>query len=89
MVCEHAYQMTRKDLRRRVDELDELFSPFGITINRDILSDEQRTISTSLYGEMLPLYVSKEAGVKKGRFRSISRRLEGAADMFQHGRQII
>jgi predicted acylesterase/phospholipase RssA len=88
MVCEHAYQMTRKDLRRRADELDALFSPFGITLNRDILRDEQRTISTSLYGEMLPLYVSKEAGIKKGRFRRISRHLEGATDRLQRSRQI-
>jgi NTE family protein len=28
-------------------------------LRRDRLEDEQRTISTSLYGEMLPLYVAK------------------------------
>ncbi|HCL38231.1 MULTISPECIES: patatin family protein [Marinobacter] len=59
MVCEHAYQMTRRDLLRRADELEPKLRKYGITLRRDRLEDEQRTISTSLYGEMLPLYVAK------------------------------
>ena len=59
MVCEHAYPMTRRDLLRRADELEPKLRKYGITLRRDRLEDEQRTISTSLYGEMLPLYVAK------------------------------
>lgn len=59
MVCEHAYQMTRRDLLRRADKLEPQLRKYGITLRRDRLEDEQRTISTSLYGEMLPLYVAK------------------------------
>ncbi len=69
MVCEHAYQMTRRDLLRRADELESQLAPHGITINRDILADEQRTISTSLYGEMLPVFVARE-GKRRSRFGS-------------------
>jgi len=59
MVCEHAYQMTRRDLLNRADELEPALRRYGITLRRDRLEDEQRTISTSLYGEMLPLYVAR------------------------------
>ncbi|KAA8982528.1 MULTISPECIES: patatin-like phospholipase family protein [Gammaproteobacteria] len=69
MVCEHAYQMTRRDLLRRADELESQLAPHGITLNRDILADEQRTISTSLYGEMLPVFVAQE-GKRRSRFGS-------------------
>ncbi|MBN7770549.1 patatin-like phospholipase family protein [Marinobacter daepoensis] len=69
MVCEHAYQMTRRDLLRRANELEPRLRKYGITLRRDRLEDEQRTISTSLYGEMLPLYVAKgrRARSEKGR----------------------
>ncbi|MGB1951453.1 MAG: patatin-like phospholipase family protein [Marinobacter sp.] len=59
MVCEHAYQMTRRDLLQRADELEPKLARYGIKLRRDRLEDEQHTISTSLYGEMLPLYVAK------------------------------
>lgn len=59
MVCEHAYQMTRRDLLSRADQLEPKLEKYGIKLRRDRLEDEQRTISTSLYGEMLPLYVAK------------------------------
>ena len=59
MVCEHAYQMTRRDLLSRADELEPKLAKYGIKLRRDRLEDEQRTISTSLYGELLPLYVAK------------------------------
>ncbi|WP_336368387.1 patatin-like phospholipase family protein [Marinobacter sp. C2H3] len=59
MVCEHAYQMTRRDLLARADELEPVLSRYGIRLRRDRLEDTQRTISTSLYGEMLPLYVAR------------------------------
>jgi len=70
MVCEHAYQMTRRDLLNRADELEPKLEKYGIRLRRDRLEDEQRTISTSLYGEMLPLYVARSRQKKaagKGR----------------------
>ncbi len=72
MVCEHAYQMTRRDLLERADELEPKLARYGITLRRDRLEDEQRTISTSLYGEMLPLYVAKgrKKQAEKGKLAS-------------------
>ncbi|PHS45424.1 MAG: patatin [Marinobacter sp.] len=69
MVCEHAYQMTRRDLLSRADQLVPKLAKYGIKLRRDRLEDEQRTISTSLYGEMLPLYVAKgrKKKAEKGR----------------------
>ncbi|MFV8572327.1 patatin-like phospholipase family protein [Marinobacter sp. SBS5] len=69
MVCEHAYQMTRRDLLNRADELEPKLAKYGIKLRRDRLEDEQRTISTSLYGELLPLYVAKgrKKQAEKGR----------------------
>lgn len=69
MVCEHAYQMTRRDLLARADMLESTLAPYGIRLRRDRLEDDQRTISTSLYGEMLPLYVAK-GRAKRARVRS-------------------
>ncbi|WP_148861693.1 patatin-like phospholipase family protein [Marinobacter fonticola] len=69
MVCEHAYQMTRRDLLARADHLETTLAPYGIRLRRDRLEDDQRTISTSLYGEMLPLYVAK-GRAKRARVRS-------------------
>jgi len=72
MVCEHAYQMTRRDLLNRADELEPKLAQYGIKLRRDRLEDEQRTISTSLYGELLPLYVAKgrKKQAQKGRLAS-------------------
>jgi len=89
MVCEHAYQMTRRDLLNRYDELQERLARFGIRIRRDILEDEQRTISTSLYGEMLPLYVSKEKDESRPYLNRISHGLGGVADFLQGARHIL
>ncbi|ERP89934.1 patatin [Marinobacter sp. ES-1] len=72
MVCEHAYQMTRRDLLSRADELEPKLAKYGIKLRRDRLEDEQRTISTSLYGELLPLYVAKgrKKQAEKGKLAS-------------------
>ena len=43
-VCELAYAATRADLRRRADELEPVFEKFGITLRRDVLNDETRTL---------------------------------------------
>ncbi|WP_394373308.1 patatin-like phospholipase family protein [Marinobacter xestospongiae] len=81
MVCEHAYQMTRRDLLARADELEPKLLRYGIRLRRDRLEDEQRTISTSLYGEMLPLYVAKKR--QKGQRSVIGAGLDGVSDMIQ------
>lgn len=79
MVCEHAYQMTRRDLLARADMLESTLAPYGIRLRRDRLEDDQRTISTSLYGEMLPLYVAK-GRAKRARVRS---GLDNVTDILQ------
>ena len=90
MVCEHAYQMTRKDLRRRSKELEETLKPYGITLRKDILEDDQRTISTSLYGEMLPLYVAKDRSPETGFIgRKLSSGLGSVADLLQSAKDIL
>jgi NTE family protein len=81
MVCEHAYQMTRRDLLNRADELEPKLAKYGIRLRRDRLEDEQRTISTSLYGEMLPLYVAKGRKKRAQRGR-IASGLENVTDLF-------
>jgi hypothetical protein len=58
MMCEQAYQLTRASLRARSDELSTLLAPAGIRIRHDILNDENRTLSTGLYGAALPSYQS-------------------------------
>ncbi|SFR85641.1 Predicted acylesterase/phospholipase RssA, contains patatin domain [Marinobacter daqiaonensis] len=67
MVCEHAYQMTRRDLLRRADQLEPLLAKHGIRLNREVLEDPERRISTALYGEMLPLYVAKKRKRRESR----------------------
>ena len=43
-LCEHAYQKTREDLRRRHSELSETFGRHGVTIDDEALADEHRTL---------------------------------------------
>ena len=67
MVCEHAYQMTRRDLLRRADQLEPVLAKQGIRLNREVLEDSERTLSTALYGETLPLYVARKRKQKENR----------------------
>jgi len=46
-LCEHAYQKTRAELRRRADELKPLLARHGVTIDREVLADETRVLSRS------------------------------------------
>jgi NTE family protein len=89
IVCEHAYQMTRQDILNRYDQLSAQLAPYGVRIRKEILEDEQRTISTSLYGEMLPLYVAREKKESHGYFNRIGAQLDNVADFLQHAREII
>jgi predicted acylesterase/phospholipase RssA len=43
-LCEHAYQRTREDLRRRHSELGEALGRHGVTIDDEALADEHRTL---------------------------------------------
>ena len=88
MVCEHAYQMTRRELLRRADELEARLGPYGITLRRDYLEDEQRTVSTSLYGEMLPLYVARERYRRKS-WRKLSSGIDNVTGLIQSARSIL
>lgn len=81
MVCEHAYQMTRRDLLRRREELEPLLARYGVRINHRILEDSERTIRTELYGEMLPLYVTKHR--KRRQKGVLGRRLDEVATLLQ------
>ena len=40
-MCEHAYQHTREDLRRRADDLEPLLARHGVTLNRAVLESER------------------------------------------------
>jgi hypothetical protein len=43
-LCEHAYQNTRADLRRRLAELRPVLTRHGITVNEEVLADTRRTL---------------------------------------------
>jgi predicted acylesterase/phospholipase RssA len=45
-LCEHAYQRTREDLRRRHAELSDALGRHGVTIDHEALADEHRTLLT-------------------------------------------
>ncbi|MEE4173041.1 MAG: patatin-like phospholipase family protein [Xanthomonadales bacterium] len=47
-LCEHAYQVTRKDLRRQADQLEPLLEPYGLSLNRERLDDEERCLLDSI-----------------------------------------
>lgn len=65
MICEYAYQVTRRDLLARADSLEPQLARYGIRLRRDYLEDEERTVSTTLYGNVLPLYIGKGQGKVK------------------------
>jgi len=60
MVCELAYQITRRDLLARAGELEPKLAQYGIRLRRDCLEEPHRTLSTGLYGELLPRYVARK-----------------------------
>ena len=43
-MCEHAYLSTLRQLRERHDELAPVFARHGVTIRRDVVEDEGRTL---------------------------------------------
>ncbi len=47
-LCEHAYQVTRRELRERLDEVQPMFAEHDITINVEILNDDERSVIDSV-----------------------------------------
>jgi NTE family protein len=43
-LSEHAYQMTRADLRRRAKALEPILARHGIKLDRAVLADKSRTL---------------------------------------------
>ena len=44
-LCEHAYQKTREELRRRADELEPVLARHGVSIDHDVLADASLRLS--------------------------------------------
>jgi NTE family protein len=47
-LCEHSYQVTRKDLLARHKELSEVLEKRGMSLNMDLLEDPDRTLADSI-----------------------------------------
>ncbi len=47
-LCEHAYQKTRMELKRRASELEPLLARHGVKLNREVLDDETLTLVKQL-----------------------------------------
>ena len=47
-LCEHSYQVTRKDLLARHEELNKMLKKRGMSLNLDLLRDEHRTLGDSI-----------------------------------------
>jgi predicted acylesterase/phospholipase RssA len=47
-VCEHAYQITRRDLRGRRQELAPIFARHGLSLREDVLDDRERHFWTDI-----------------------------------------
>ncbi len=67
-LCEHAYQRTREELRRRADELEPVLARHGVSIDRGVLADASRSLSRP----------------KTKPRRSPARKLDGAATQLAH-----
>lgn len=58
-VCEHAYQATRRHLRNRADEIEPVLARHGLTLRRDVLADESRSLYEEADSASLPSRHSK------------------------------
>jgi hypothetical protein len=67
LLCEHAYQATRRDLRLRAAELEPKLAKYGIALRHDCLNDTDRTVSTSLFGELPPATLKAKSQTQKSR----------------------
>ncbi|MCG8464934.1 MAG: patatin-like phospholipase family protein [Xanthomonadales bacterium] len=67
-LCEHAYQTTRAELRSRSEELDDFLSPYGLSLNHEILNDQERSLFMSLKSEprrLAPVTRALERALKR------------------------
>jgi hypothetical protein len=79
-VCEHAYQATRRDLRRRRAELEPLLARHGVRLRVDVLEDETRDLWTGV-GLGRP-----EAEAAPPLMRDLERALERLEDLLDERR---
>ena len=47
-LCDHAYRITRRDLLSRADELDTLLERHGLSVDREALADQERSLEDSI-----------------------------------------
>jgi hypothetical protein len=47
-LCEHAFQVTRMDLRRRARDLEPILARFDLSLNRERLDDDDRCLLDSI-----------------------------------------
>lgn len=47
-LCEHAFQVTRADLRRKARRLEPLLAEYGLELNHELLNDPERNILDSV-----------------------------------------
>jgi len=47
-LCEHAYQASRRDLLARADKLRPILERHGMSLNMELLKDEDRTLDISI-----------------------------------------
>jgi NTE family protein len=50
-LCDHAYRLTRMDLLKRADELDETLARHGLSLDRKLLRQRSRSLQDSLNAE--------------------------------------
>jgi len=74
-VCELAYRITRRDLRRRASELGPLLQRRGITLRPDVLEDEARNLWEGV-GVAAP-------GVRRRKTTDLTARLRDALDRLE------
>ena len=73
-LCEHAYQQTRSELRRRADTLEPILAKHGVALNRATLDDATRTLKATVTA---PAY-SRLVSLLLRPFDGALARLEGA-----------
>jgi predicted acylesterase/phospholipase RssA len=78
-LCEHAYQTTRAELRRRADALEPVLERHGVSIDRAVLDDESRRLSQG--GKRFPRGPARQSNLATTRLGrtldALERALEG------------
>lgn len=74
-LCEHAFQATRSDLRKRAQDLEPMLETYGMSLNKKRLYDEDRTIMDSVRHDL-------SGGAEVG--RSLSSTLDELEEFLQN-----